>query len=364
MRLVVILTLGAAPVLAQQPVTMRLAAPTATLAEEFTRIGGARELRDGRVLVSDRPEKRIVVADFAKISVEQLGRQGQGPLEYPSAEVPWPINGDSSISFFQPERWVIFAGGRLAATLGPEADAVRVVRNVIRGTDTLGHVLSGPIYPPANAQPPFADSVPLILTHRGTARVDTIIRVRTPTPKSRPFPGRPGFFIFNPPTMSMFEVGGLAPDGWLAVLRTDPYRVDWRSPDGKWVKGAPIRFPAIAVTEREKQYYLDTNPDPDNPGRTTASITDWPATIPAVGNVRQLLVAPDGRVLIPRYPSADRKEERYDIVNRRSTVDGQLVMGAGERIVGIGAKSVYVAYADSDGIQTLRRYAWPPAPSK
>ncbi len=366
MRLVVTLSLLSAVALsAQQPASMRLAPSTGTLPEEFTSILGVRELRDGRVLVSDRREKRVVVADFAKGAVEQVGRVGDGPLEYSSAEPVWGIAGDSGILFLTPQRWVLFAGGRISGVLGADADVVRVTRNVVRGVDTLGHVLSGPIYPPASASSPSqGDSVPLQLLSRATAKVDTIVRVWVPVPRRTPFPDRPGFFIFAPPTMSMFESSALAPDGWIAVMRTAPYRVDWRAPDGRWVKGQPIRFPAVAITEREKLFYLEKNPDPSNPKRGPESITDWPATVPAVGNLRWLLIAPDGRVAIQRHPSADHPDERYDIVNRRGGLDGQLLMLPGERIIGFGAKSAYVIHTNSDGIQTLRRHAWPPVSSR
>ena len=57
--------------------------------------------------------------------------------------------------------------------------------------------------------------------------------------------------------------------------------------------------------------------------------------------------------------SADHPETRYDIVNRRGVLDGQLTMPSNERIVSIGATSVYVAVIDDDGIQRLRRHPWP-----
>jgi hypothetical protein len=318
-----------------------------------------RELRDGRVLVSDRRDKRVVVADLVRGTVEQVGRQGEGPLEYSSAEAVWGIGADSGILFLPPQRWVLFAGHRIAGTLGADAAAVRVTRNVVRGVDTVGHVLSGPIYAPANALEFQADSVPLLLTSRATGRVDTIARLKAPIPRRNPIEGMPGYFQFMPPTLSMFEVSGQAADGWTAIVRTAPYRVDWRMPDGRWVKGAPIRVPVVKMNEREKLFYLEQNPDPSQPPRTPESITDWPAAIPAVGNPRLLLVAPDGRVLIPRQPSADHPQTQYDVINRRGELDGQVSLPSNERIVGFGAKSVYVAVTDSDGIQRLRKHNWP-----
>ena len=44
--------------------------------------------------------------------------------------------------------------------------------------------------------------------------------------------------------------------------------------------------------------------------------------------------------------------------------DGQLIMSPNECIVSLGAKSVYVAVTDDDGIQRLRRHPWPPTTAR
>jgi hypothetical protein len=51
-------------------------------------------------------------------------------------------------------------------------------------------------------------------------------------------------------------------------------------------------------------------------------------------------------------------ETRYDIVNRRGVLDGQLVLAPNEHIVGFGATSMYVAVSNDDGIQHLERHPW------
>jgi hypothetical protein len=91
------------------------------------------------------------------------------------------------------------------------------------------------------------------------------------------------------------------------------------------------------------------------------SITDWPATLPPYRSPVLLLASPAGRLLVPRLPTATRPEARYDVVNRRGGLDGQLVLATNERVVGFGARSVYLSVTDDDGIQRLRRHPWPPA---
>jgi hypothetical protein len=88
------------------------------------------------------------------------------------------------------------------------------------------------------------------------------------------------------------------------------------------------------------------------------SSPDWPATLPPYRSPVALLAAPDGRVVVPRLASADHPETRYDVVNRRGLLDGQLILRPNERIVGFGAATVYVAVSDDDGIQRLQRHPW------
>ena len=89
--------LSASPLLAQRaeaPLRI-LGNPDRRLPVEFTRITGFYELKDGRVLVSDRGEELVVVADFSTGRATPIGRKGSGPGEYrlPSRIIAW--TGDS-----------------------------------------------------------------------------------------------------------------------------------------------------------------------------------------------------------------------------------------------------------------------------
>jgi hypothetical protein len=183
----------------------------------------------------------------------------------------------------------------------------------------------------------------------------------SPVPKRTSIPNQAGFFSFAPPTMAAFEGVAQSPDGWTAVVRLSPYRVDWRNPQGGWVKGQPLRVPTVEMSGREKLFYLERNPAPrGDPPRTPESITDWPSVVPPVGNLRgAVFAAPDGRALIARHPSADFPGNRYDVVNRRGELEGQLSLPATERVIDFGSKSVYIIVTDADGIQRVRRHAWP-----
>ena len=108
-----------------QPATLTLAAPERTLAIDFTQIRGVRELPDGRVLVTDRLDKGLGVADFARNTFTPIGRTGSGPAEYrlPTALAVMP--GDSTLLSDE--------GNQRLAVIGPDLKIHRTFHLQIPG---------------------------------------------------------------------------------------------------------------------------------------------------------------------------------------------------------------------------------------
>jgi hypothetical protein len=340
-----------------------LAPVNATLAEEFSDLSWARELKDGRVIVTDRRDSRIAVADLRTGRVEPISRKGQGPGEYARGLPVWSIGGDSSVMIDAPQRWLLFDGARVVATLSPVAPMVAATKPTARGTDTLGHVFTAGTI--AGQDGPMGDSIALLRVSRATGQVDTLTRLKAVVARQTSERDEKGFVSFTVPTVRTAEEALPFPDGWVAVIRLDPYRVDWRSPGGRWTLGAALPVPVVRMDDREKRAYVERIANATGQVvKPPESITDWPATVPPYQSPSPLFASPDGRAIIPRLPSADHPETRYDVVSRLGVLESQLTMPPNERIVGIGAKSVYVAVTDNDGIQRLRRHPWPPATAK
>src|SRR5687768_12282191 len=70
------------PLLAQNVQTRTLSKPDAEFSEPFTQIGGVRELKDGRLIVTDPRDKTVQVVDLKAGTATKLGREGAGPGEY------------------------------------------------------------------------------------------------------------------------------------------------------------------------------------------------------------------------------------------------------------------------------------------
>lgn len=162
---------------------------------------------------------------------------------------------------------------------------------------------------------------------------------------------------FNP--MGVEDEARLFPDGWIAVAWNDPYRVDWRRPDGEWHRGAPLPFAEVPVTTSEECFHLALQwPDRDCP---VDWVTDFPSTLPALTREEPVLATADGLLVVPRMPSVRHEESRfYDLIDREGRLVLTVRVAANERIVGFGTSSVYVVTTDEVDLQHLTRHPWPP----
>lgn len=343
---------------------IRLGPPSATLAEDFSEIVAVRELSDGRVLVGDRREVRIVIADFRGGSVTPTARAGLGPGEYSRVNAIWPLGGDSSLMVDgAARRWHVFVGTTLSRLVPPDARAYAVTDGLVLGADTMGGLLArvADRFERSRDESSTRDSTTMLRVALAAGTADELATVRssaTRVQSSGNTDGRPASIRLEFPIFGVGEESLLMPDRWLAIARLDPYRVDWRSPDGQWSHGERLPFVAIPVTPREKAAYRARR---ERAGGRPGSPPDGALWMPSIPPFKAggLFAAPNGNLLVARNPSADAPETRYDEIDRRGRLVRQLVLGAHERIVGVGRGRLYVAATDDAGLQHLRRHDWP-----
>jgi hypothetical protein len=347
----------------QTPAPRQLRPATDSLPEEFNRIVGVRELPDGRVLVSDPGDRRLVVVDFKTKTVQQIGREGRGPGEYGLPTQFYPLAGDSIL---MPDvlngRWLILQGSAIVRTVPPDDPVVSATRNGFRGADARGHILAtGVILPTRTQVLGKGDSTALILVDRSTGIADTITRLRVaPTTVKVDVDkgGKVSQMRWFPPILSVGEETLIFPDGWIAVARLEPYRIEWRSPDGSWIRPPPIELTEPRMNDRQKQVYLDRRSRATGKPAVRPSDDSWPATIPPFQS-RPMIPLPDGRVLILRTPTADVSGNRYEVVDRTGRRLAIVDLPETERILAVGTRGAYVVTTDEDGIQRIRRHPWP-----
>ncbi|HEY7566986.1 MAG TPA: hypothetical protein VH762_05415 [Gemmatimonadaceae bacterium] len=348
---------------AQAAAEHKLRPANARVNAEFTRIVGLRELPDGRVLVSDAGDKQLRLVDFAQNSAVQVGRAGRGPAEYASLSPLYAIGSDSTLmSDGGNGRWLILENDRIAGTVPPDNPAVRASRGAFRGIDKNGRVLTTTPPPIRNGVQTLGkgdSNAVLIVTASGD--VDTVAKVQMPSLVLKSTVDGAGKITSMDVRPAPFAVGDeslLFPDGWLVLARLDPYRVEWRTPDGRWIRGAPIPFSPTPVDARERKAYLERRSNASGAAPASPPDDSWPATVPPFPS-SPLLAMPNGNVLILRTPTADHPGNRHDEIDRQGRLVAWIELPATRRIVGAGPRGGYIVVTDDDGIQHLERHPWP-----
>jgi hypothetical protein len=227
-------------------------------------------------------------------------------------------------------RWLYFEDSDVSETFTSSHSAVLGFGGSFPyGVDSLGHILT--------TEPGTSpDSARLVLFSRVDGSKQDVGTLYQPDT------GLPG-------ALSSYEKAFLALDGWIAVLRIEPYRVDWRRPDGMWVRGSPLPHPQDPLDRADRER-LGQNP-------RYAGI-DWPDEWPAAAAGFELLPSPDGLVLV-RRPRPTREEAiRYDVVDRNGGLAVQLRLPINQRILGFGRGTVYSVARDEFDLEYVRRHRW------
>jgi hypothetical protein len=346
------------------------------LAVEFTQIRGLRELRDGRLLVSDRLDLGVVVVQFGSSAVIKVGRTGAGPQEY---RLPTALNvmpGDSVM--------LADEGNQRVAVIGPDLKVARSFTLMLpgvgfpmgaRGQDPQGRfVLAIPGWVLSVRGQPL-DTIPLVRFDSRSQKVDTIARLKsitTPPPGQRLVPG------FGHTPFSAQDVWALGPDGRIAIARVGDYHIEWVAPDGRVTRGPPTPYEKLPVTDADKLAFTRRFLEGSSiSGKGEGGLSAIPAAMRDEENVRRMaegntfaavkppftaaapLISPEGTFWVERS-GALTDPSTWDTFDGIGRLVGRLRLPPDRRLVGLGVRALYVVATDDDGIQRLERYARQP----
>lgn len=342
--------------------------PVASIAEPFTKISGVRELSPTLAIVTDNMEAKVVAADFARGAVKQIGGKGRGPNEYqyPSPPIPAP-DGAYIFDTFQKRAIVVGRNGAIVAMKMLPDDA-RLSQ--VRGADAQGRFyFEGSEFDPNTGR--FADSLPVVRWDPATNKVESIARVWGGGRVIIQRGGSPASLAREITPFPHLDAWAVYPDGHLALLRHEPFRIDRVSANGAVTRGAPVPVQAINVTATERAWYRERN----TPGRMTAGMigggagpqsagpqwedAHFPPTMPPF-IAADVIASPDGQLWVPRSFTSSDKTRRYDIYDGDGKTIGSATLRPNARVVGFGAKSVYVARVNpDDDLVYLDKYSRP-----
>jgi hypothetical protein len=351
---------------------LRLEAPVAASRNEFQRGTAVRELSNGSLLVVDRDRKALLRISSLGEPATTVGRMGNGPGEYRSVGDLWPLGGDSTLltNAFS-GRWILLDGARIVRTFAESRPGNLIVRGTTDGASAAGEVVARRVLrhrAGVTHRESTADSLVIVRARLQSDLADSIAVIAGHGPEGfTVVPAAPGRLTHIVPINPLGSADQtlLFPDGWLVVVRAQPYRVEWRRPDGAWVRGPLLSSTVRRVTRAEQCEAIArafTATWPCNP----AEFNGWPATVPPLRLSNPyfghpLIALSNGRVAIGRTEPLGDARRHYDIADRLGNRVGTLTLAPGEVLVGSSARYAYVAYTDDDGLQTLRRYGWPPS---
>jgi hypothetical protein len=360
---------GATPGL--QPAS--LGNPERVLAVDFTQVRGLRELPDGRVIISDRLDRGVVLADFRSGAITPIGRTGRGPAEYRLPTALSPMPGDSTL--------LVDEGNQRLAVIGPDLKIHRTFMLHLpgigtplgaRGVDMLGrYYLSIPGWIRERA----GDSIAVVRFDQRAGRVDTLAVIKGYTPRVDQRQAGLPYVLFAPQ-----DGWGFTSDGRVAVVRSGDYRVEWRDSSGRVTTGPPIPFERRRVTMEDRLSHIrNFMASSSTSGRDgEGGLSPLPASQLEDENIRRVaghqpfaelhapfegspLVAPDGTLWIQRsVPPGE--SQLFDLVDGRGQRMGQVRMPGGRRLLAVTTRWLYATETDDDGLQRVERYARPGAP--
>lgn len=340
----------------------------ARISEPFSLLRGARELPDGRLLVSDWVEQRVAVVDFASDRVEDRGGVGAGPGEYRLPATLLPFRGDSTllVDVGNGRLTVIDARGRIGRSFQPRTSTA----GQPGGADRHGRLYF--TIPAWTVEQPLPDdSVELAVYDTDTHATRVIARVqgsRRPSSDYAPTPRVP-YVVFA--AQDTWTVDG---EGRIAIVRNGGYRVE-RMAEGRVVAGPPndAGRPPVTAADRTAfvRRFLESSPmsgrgEEGGMGATPAEMlsreqvelvvrgSEFAETLPAfaAGDAR---IDGAGRLWVGLFANAGGPR-RYDVFDERGVRIARVELRADRHLIAVGRAHVYAAHTDSFGLQTIERY--------
>lgn len=350
---------------------IRLSEPAASLPDAFSYVRGVRELSNGRLLVADWIENRVVMVDLATGSVTDVVKEGGGPNEVrlPTALVRY--RGDSTL--------LVDYGNNRIMVLSPTGRAVRSIVSETPGPmGVRGADASGVFYfaiPSWAENPPLSDdSVRVVRWVPGTDATRAVVVVQATrwrkdrSPSQEPRIPTVGF--------ASQDAWVVASSGEIMIVRAQPFRVEILGADGRVRVGDALPVTTRAVTRDDKvRFVREFGAGAAQSGRgenggmgraplpTAAEIARQVETTEFAPNhppfdASAVHIAPNGRLWVGQ-PAVPGQPVRYDVFDANGRRVQQVELRAGRRVAHVGAHGVYVVSEGEDGVQGIERYRLP-----
>jgi hypothetical protein len=340
-----------------KPVPLEISAP-------LQYVSAARELPDGRIIVTNARQSTVLILDPRTGTATPIGQAGGGPDRYakPGGLYAGP---DGATLLFDRGQTRVFTISPRGELQGSRSVARRGVRTSADDFDLQRVDAAGRVYFSERSGGSLADSKHEAVLMRLDAESQTLDELATlRLPDGKTIAGGDGMTFWRGFIGSPADGWGVAPDGRVAVVRADPYRVEWISRDGKITRGPVIDITPLPMTEADKRHHTERARQRGGVsiGMTGGGKTDMAdlgllfAETKAPFNPQEVLVSPDGRVWVLRTQPLEVADIVYDVFDGAGRRVDRVQLPADSRIVGFGARAVLVR-TDANGRFELRKFA-------
>ena len=227
------------------------------------------------------------------------------------------------------------------------------------------------------------DTTKSLLRIRVGRSTDTLARLQTAVMKSvnarRNGTGNYQTVLFSP-----VDAWAVAPDGYVAVVRANPYRVGWIPPAGAAVIGPAVFHRPVRISQAEKEFIASgaggwrgltsvtlvkltsrsggpsSRPTPPEPLPVKSL---WFAKSKPAVNLRDdrwPLLDEQGRLWVQRSLPFRMKVSVFDVFDRRGHLVERVELPEGSRLVGFDQSWIYAARKDADDFEHLQRFPLAP----
>ncbi len=253
--------------------------------EPMKAVSAVRELPDGRVLVNDIVDHRVLlfdstfahatpVADSTSSTANAYGNMPGGLIRYrgdstlfvdPASLSMLVLDGSGKIarvmSVPRPDEAIFLIGGPFGTSGFDPAGRLVYRGNTLRmrAAPDTSKAAKDDKGDKADMLPQFPDSAPIVRVALATRVEDTVAYFKIPPTKmsiTRTDNGFVATSTINP--MPVVDDWALLPDGTIAVVRGRDFHIDWFHPDGTETSTAKIPFDWQRLTDDQKVAVLDS----------------------------------------------------------------------------------------------------------
>ena len=329
------------------PMPLQIAIPLA-------HVSAAHELADGRILISDAKNTSVSVLDPKTGALTRVGSAGVGPDQYVQPGGFYRGQTGTTLLLDRAQQRVMrispkaeFTGTYSIARKGEQSsssadhDLQRLdARGFAYFTDRAAVLDRAGMGTPAPLQ--------LVRFEPNAQRRDIVAELRRPETKT--IQTSPNSTISRSVTGSPADGWGVAPDGRVAVVRGQPYRVDWISPTGAITRGPDIAVDPIPMTQADRDAFIAASA-----ARGGGASVGLAGGAPGGGGIEPMfaatkapfspddvIVSPDAQVWVPRSRPFGATTVVVDVFDARGQRIDRVELPEKSRIVGFGSGALYV----------------------